>query len=220
MATAFTTLLLIFLPYFFPSTSTLGEQALLADNPIYMWRVWTALIHPLLVLVAIWGVAVKRMPYAPGRASVGLLFVSLWSFTEAIQQGLTLVSLNWIWRPAYLGATSAFERDQLASAMTTFHGISEGLFFLLVLAFTVGNLLLASAVWDRGPLDKIVSVGFVIAGALGPQSLLTRFGAGVVPPQAMAIAYPLFQPTARFLTGLWLWPKAETDSTYPQRTAA
>jgi hypothetical protein len=165
------------------------------------------LIHPLLVLVAIWGVAVKRMPYAPGRSSVGLLFVALWSFTEAIQQGLTLVALNWIWRPAYLAATGDAERHQLETAMTMFHGISEGLFFLLVVAFSVGNLLLASAVWDRGLLDKIVSIGFAIAAALGPLTLLTRFGGGVVPRQAMAIAYPLFQPLARFLTGVWLWPK-------------
>jgi hypothetical protein len=133
--------------------------------------------------------------------------VALWSFNEVIQQGLTLVALNWIWRPAYLVATDGVERHRLETAMTTFHGISEGLFFVLVVAFIVGNLLLASAVWDRGLLDKMVSIGFFIAAALGPLTLMTRFGGRVVPPQAMAVAYPLFQPLARFLTGVWLWPK-------------
>ena len=37
---------------------------------------------------------------------------------------------------------------------------------------------------------------------------LTSFGSGVLPDAVMAVLYPLIQPPARFLTGVWLWGEA------------
>ena len=49
-ASAVTTLGLIFLPYAFAPIADVDSARRLLD-PIYMTRVWVALVHPLLVLV-------------------------------------------------------------------------------------------------------------------------------------------------------------------------
>jgi hypothetical protein len=39
-------------------------------------------------------------------------------------------------------------------------------------------------------------------------SALTSFGPAVFPDALMAVLYPLIQPPARLLTGVWLWRQA------------
>ena len=204
IASAFTTLALIFLPRFVPIAPDLDSQARLAHDPVYITRVWVSLVHPLIVLVGALGVLYARFRERPGSASTGFLFFSLWAFTEAIQASLTIVALNWTWRPKYLAAHDKAVRDALQVQITGFDAVWDGLFFVLVIAFIIANLLFAVAVRGGPVLQRYVSVGFVLGAGLGIISLATSFGGGILPAQVMDVLYPALQPAARFLTGLWL----------------
>jgi hypothetical protein len=206
-ASAVTTLGLIFLPYGFAPLAD-GETARQLFDPLYMTRVWVALVHPLLVLVAVMGVFAVRAAAAPGSAFCGLIYFLLWAGTEAVQQSLTLVTLNWTWRAEYLQLSDPAAGERLRWSLAAFEGVSDGLFFFILVAFVVADLAFAIAVWGGDSLQRTVAVGFALAAALGVISALTSFGPGVFPDALMAVLYPLLQPAARLLTGVWLWRQA------------
>jgi hypothetical protein len=85
IASAVTTLLLIFLPRFYGPSGSLDERALLLHSPFYQLRAWTYLLHPFLVLAAALGVAVALRRRAITLVLPGLLGFLLWAFTEAGQ---------------------------------------------------------------------------------------------------------------------------------------
>jgi hypothetical protein len=203
-ASAVTTLGLIFLPYVFAPIPG-GDSARRLLDPIYMTRVWVALVHPLLVLVGAMGIFAVRLGSAPGAVGCGFVFFLLWAGTEAVQQSLTLVTLNWTWRTAYLQASDSAGRDVLRAYLGAFEGVSDGLFFFILVAFIVADVAYAMATWGGDSLQRTVAVGFGLAAGLGVVSALTSFGPGVFPDALMAVLYPLFQPAARLLTGVWLW---------------
>jgi hypothetical protein len=204
---ALTTLGLIFLPYFYLPLDGADPARRLLD-PIYMTRVGVALVHPLIVLVGVLGVVAARLAVAPGWAVAGGVFFLVWAAVEAVQQALTLVTLNWTWRAEYLHAADPIARERLGAWITAFDGISDGLFFVLLIAFVIANLFFALAVWDRPLVQRLVAIGFLVAAGLGVISALTSFGAGVLPDAVMAVLYPLLQPPARLLTGVWIWREA------------
>jgi hypothetical protein len=206
MVSGLTTLGLIFLPYFYAPLD--GDPARRLLDPVYMTRVWVALLHPLIVLVGALGVAAVRIGAAPGWAVGGFVFFLLWAGVEAVQQGLTLVTLNWTWRAEYLQAVDPAARDRLGAWIATFDGVSDGLFFVLLIAFVVADLFFAIAVWGGPPIQRLVATGFVLASGLGVISALTSFGPGGLPDAVMAVLYPLIQPPARALTGIWIWQQA------------
>ncbi len=205
MISSVTTLALIFLPRLVPETPDLASEAALLNEPAYMTRVWVALCHPLIVLVGALGVLLARFHKSPGASSCGFLFFLLWAGTEAIQQSLVLVALNWTWRAAY----SKSGDFALESHIHGFEALSDGLFFFLLIAFILANLCYGFAAWDRERLSRTISLFFVLAAGLGLISLLTSYGGGVLHEDVMAIAYPAIQPLGRFLTGIWLWRSAE-----------
>jgi hypothetical protein len=206
MVSALTTLGLIFLPYFYAPLD--GDPARRLFDPVYMTRVWVALLHPLIVLVGALGVVAVRSGGAPGWAVGGFVFFLLWAGIEAVQQGLTLVTLNWSWRAESLQAVDAAARDRLGAWIGAFDGVSDGLFFVLLIAFVIANFFFAIAVWGGSLVQRLVAAGFGVAAGLGVISALTSFGGGVLPDAAMAVLYPLLQPPARLLTGVWIWSEA------------
>jgi hypothetical protein len=203
-----TTLGLIFLPKFFPETPDFDARARLVLDSFYVARRWVALAHPLIVLVGALGVAAVRFREAAGAALTGFIFFFLWAGTEAIQQALTLVAVDWTWRPQYLAAASDAQRAMVKEHLAAFEPLSDGLFFLLLIAFTCANICYAIAVWGGRPLQRIVAAGFGVSAGLGIISLLTSFGADVMPASVMAVSYPLLGPAARLLTGIWLFNAA------------
>jgi uncharacterized membrane protein len=205
-----TTLGLIFLPKFFPDAQDFDARARLILDPVYVARRWVALVHPLIVLVGALGVATVRFKEAAGSALAGFVFFLLWAGTEAVQQALTLVAVDWTWRPEYLAATSEAQRAALKGYIVGFEPLSDGLFFVLNIAFVCANICYVIAVWGRQSFQRVIAIAFGVGGFLGIVSLLTSFGGEVLPPAVMAVLYPLLQPAARFLTGIWLFNTART----------
>jgi hypothetical protein len=204
VVSALTTLGLIFLPRFFAEAPDAAARARLILDPAYTMRRYVALFHPLIVLTGALGVLAVRFEAAAGAAVPGFVFYVMWAMTEGIQQALTLVALDWTWRPQYLAAATMAERALLQQHMDEFDALSSGLFFFLLIAFIIANALYALAVWGGSSLQRIVSVAFGVSTALGIISLMTSYGGAIVSPVLMAVAYPALGPAGRLLTGIWL----------------
>ena len=86
--------------------------------------------------------------------------------------------------------------------------MSDGLFFILVIAFICANICCTIAVWGRPPLQRVVAIAFGVSATLGVISLLTSFGGDVLPTAVMGVLYPTLGPAGRLLTGVWLLKSA------------
>ena len=104
---ALTTLGLIFLPDVFAPIERMER----VRAPVYVLYAWVYLVHPFLVLTAALAIAMRIRATASAAAVIGLLGFTLWGFTEAGQQTLTLFAFNG-WRLAYLTADAA-TREQI-----------------------------------------------------------------------------------------------------------
>jgi hypothetical protein len=211
LASALTTVGLIFLPRFYSPVESFDARMALLSNPAYVLRSWVYLVHPFLVVTAAVAVAATCRRQAAGAATLGVLGFCLWGATEAGQQALTLVALDSTWRQAW--PTADETARQLIRAQVAFYdALWNSMFFLLLLGFFAGNVLLALAVRRHGGLARWVSVAFWIGAGLTAIELVPELGGPSLDSPFVDALYPLTQPAARAFIGVWLWRQATRDA--------
>lgn len=203
IASAVTTLLLIFLPRFYGPAGSLDERVLFLNNPFYQLRAWSYLVHPFLVLAAALGVALALWRRAAALVLPGFLGFLLWAFTEAGQQTLTLTLFH-RWARAWPQADVS-AREILRTQVATYDALWDAMFLLLLIAFLLGNFLYGMAcLRDRG-LTRVLGFFYFGAVFLTLTGIVSELGGPTLPPLVSTWLYPLLQPAARTLTGIWLW---------------
>ncbi|HEX2452006.1 MAG TPA: hypothetical protein VHJ69_12725 [Gemmatimonadales bacterium] len=199
-----TTLLLIFLPRWIPSATDLAARMDAHGHPAYLVRSWVYFCHPFLVLVAALGVAVRAGVRSPGFAVFGFVCFMLWAFLEAAQQGLTLVAFDRLWRPAFLAADAA-GREAIAARVAVYDALWDSLFFVLVIGIALGSLLYGWILVGTSGLGRVVGVLYLVIAAWSVYGMAVDWGAPPLPSVLDDWLYPVVQPVARALIGVWLW---------------
>ena len=201
---AVTTLGLIFLPEFFASQpdGIAGRMQRVTD-PAYQLRAWVYLVHPFLAFTAALGVALALRYRSPALALAGLLGFFLWALTEAGQQSLTLFAFD-DWRRAWLAGDPAVQATiEVRTAL--YDGLWEAAYSLLLFGIILGSGFFAAILLRmRDTLSRVVGGLYALAAL---QSILLQSGelGGPVLPESLAFwVYPVTQPLARLLIGLWL----------------
>ncbi|MEP7247420.1 MAG: hypothetical protein ABI885_27565 [Gammaproteobacteria bacterium] len=143
-----------------------------------------------------------------------MIAMLVWAATEAAQQAFTLQAFDH-WRIAYLAGDAAV-RSTLALRVALYDGIWDALYFLLLLAFAIGNGLYSIALWRGRALEKAVSVGYAGAALLTASLIVVEMGGPGMPSAIEPWVYPAIQPLARTLIGVWLWRNAGNDPLPPQ----
>jgi hypothetical protein len=206
---AVTTLLLIFPPKFYGPLTSLELRIEVVEHPLYQLRAWAYLLHPFMVMAAALGVAAALHRTAAGTVLPGLLCFLLWGFTEAAQQALTLTAFH-RWAAAYRTADIA-AREILRAQIAVYDALWDSMFLLLLIGFLVGNVLYGMATLHGRGLTRIIS-GFYFAAAFLTLTIVSGELRGPTLPDIIsAWLYPLLQPAARFLIGVWLWRISEAD---------
>jgi hypothetical protein len=206
---AATTLLLIFLPKFYGPVSSLELRVELVEHPLYQLRAWAYLVHPFMVMTAALGVAVALRRTAAGTVLPGLLGFLLWGFTEAGQQTLTLTAFHH-WAAAYRTADMA-ARETLRTQIAVYDALWDSMFLLLLFGFLVANILYGLATWHGRGLTRTISWLYFAAAFLTLTILSGELRGPTLPDIISAWMYPLLQPAARFLIGVWLWQVGDAD---------
>jgi len=202
-ASVATTLILIFGPTLYPSPETLEDRIALLSNPGFQLRMWAYYVHPFVTFIAALGVYVIAKRYDAGFALLGVVFIGLWAFAEALQQALSIVALNWTWRGTYLAADAATQ-TLYRSHMSMFDALWDGLFFLLLSGFMLGSLFMGLALLRGRGFDLLIAGLFLVVAALSVLNFMAGYNG---PPWAGAIAnaaYPWIQPATRALIGVWI----------------
>ncbi len=210
MISAVTTLLLIFLPKFYGPTPSLEARIEVVQHPLYQLRAWAYLLHPFMVMTAALGVAVALRRTKAGIVVPGLLGFLFWGFTEAAQQALTLTVFH-RWAGAWRTADTA-AREALRSQIATYDALWDAMFLLLLLGFLVGNVLYGIATVRGTALTRTLSWLYFAAAFLTLTIISGELRGPTLPPLVEAWLYPLMQPAARFLIGMWLWRIEDPES--------
>jgi hypothetical protein len=216
IASAVTTLGLIFLPGMFPPAEDFAGRMARVNDPVYRLYAWVYFVHPFLVVTAALGVAMRLRREAASLVIPGLLAFLLWGATEAGQQALTLFAFN-PWRLAWLaGDPAALATMELRAAF--YDGVWNAMYFLLIVGFFIANTLYAAAMWRRPGLSRVVGALYAAAAALTLEIIYVEVGGTSFVPDAVGFwLYPLVQPLARTLIGVWLWLHSDEEFA-PART--
>ena len=203
-ASAITTLGLIFLPEMFAPAEDFAARMARVNDPVYGVYAWVYLAHPFLVVAAALGVAMRLRREAAELVIPGLLAFLLWGATEAGQQALTVMAFN-PWRLAWLAGDPVVRATmELRTAM--YDGVWNAMYFLLLIGFFIANSLYAVALWRGRGLSRVVGAFYAAAAVLTMQIIIVEAGGGQLLPDAIDFwLYPLIQPLARTLIGVWLW---------------
>ena len=208
VASAVTTLGLIFLPGMMAPTDDFAARMARVNDPVYRLYAWVYFTHPFLVVTAALAVAMRLRREAASLVVPGLLAFLLWGSTEAAQQALSLFAFN-PWRIAWL-AGDADVRATMEARTATYDGLWNAMYFLLIVGFFIANALYAVAMWRRGGLSRVVGAFYAAAAALTLQIIVVEVGGAQLLPDALDFwLYPLVQPLARTLIGVWLWRHAD-----------
>lgn len=208
IGSALTTLGLIFLPGTFPPADDLAARMARVNVPGYRVYAWVYFTHPFLVVTAALAVAMRLRRDAPSLVIPGLLAFLLWGATEAGQQALTLFAFN-PWRVAWLAGDPAV-RATMETRTAMYDGLWNAMYFLLIVGFFVGNSLYAAALLRRTGLSRVVGAFYAAAALLTLQIIVVEVGGAQLLPDAIDFwLYPLIQPLARTLIGVWLWRHAD-----------
>jgi hypothetical protein len=210
IASAITTLLLIFLPDFYTQQHGFEGRMLRVLDPAYAVRSWVYLVHPLLTFAAALAVAVHASGPRPGSALVGAVGFALWAATETAQQTLTLFAFD-RWRRSWLMGDAEI-LAHMPALTRMYDGLWDAMYVLLLIGFVIGNLALGTALVREHAFTRVVGLFMVAASLLGLSNLLPELGGWGLPPVVAQSAYPLIQPLGRALVGVWLWQQAAAIS--------
>ncbi len=205
IASAVTTLGLIFLPGMMPPADEFAARMARVADPVYRLYSWVYFAHPFLVVAAALGVSMRLRREAASLVIPGLLAFLLWGATEAAQQAMTLFAFN-PWRLAWL-ANDPVVRDSMELRTAVYDGLWNAMYFLLIVGFFIANSLYGAAMWrhERG-LSRVVGALYFAAAILTLQIIVVEVGGAQLLPNALDFwVYPLIQPLARTLIGVWLW---------------
>jgi hypothetical protein len=206
MISAVTTLGLIFLPRLFaPIDGFDGRMARVHDG-WYQLRAWIYLVHPFLTGTAGLAVCLRIRATSSIAAVVGIAGFSIWGFTEAAQQCLTLFAFD-AWRAAYVAGDPAIHA-QMPTLTALYDELWDAMYVLLLIGFVIGNTSLGLAFVRRRGLMRAVGALYLCAVVLTFFYLLPELGVPASLGPLEAWVYPATQPPARVLIGVWLWRNA------------
>jgi len=208
-ASALTTLLLVYLPELYQAAPGFEGRMALVRDPAYVVRSWDYLIHPFLTLMAGAAVAMRMRRVASASALIGLLGFTLWAFTEAGQQTLTLFAFD-KWRVAYAAADEQV-RTQIRTQVAIYDGLWDAMYFLLLCGFAISHLALGQAMVRYQGLTRTVGVLLLLAFVLTLSYMLNELGVPFIPGSIADRTELFLQPVGRTLIGVWLWTLARED---------
>jgi hypothetical protein len=201
---AVTTLLLIFLPSFYGAGEGFEGRMMRVKDPAYEMRAWVAFVHPFLATYAAIALAVRLRDKAAGLALMGGLSYLVWGTVEVTQQAFTLVAFN-SWRIAWIAGDTQV-RQQMAVRVALYDGIWDALYVVILAAIIIGSACFARLCWQGDLLSRTISVFFVLVVPLSCYFFFTSIGGREFLPASLVFwFYPLTQPLARSLIGVFLW---------------
>jgi len=203
--TALTTIAVHWLPDLWTDATTFESRVQLRHNAIYMGRFWIVLVHCVLVVISMAAIPMLLSGTSRLIAMFGFGSYILFAFVEMLRTSLSIFAVNRAWRAGYETSADEMQRRAFRSALDSFAGVNDALFFLFLTAFTIGLFCYGFALLSKNGIDQGVGFLFLLWGLLNLPGLIGT----IVGNEALGAPFDwvgrYFQPVARFLIGIWFW---------------
>ena len=205
LLTTLTTLAVHWLPELWKDATTFEAQLQLRHNAIYMGRSWVVLAHCVFVVVSMAAIPLLLTGTARLVALFGFGSYVMFAFVEMLRTSMSMFAINRTWRSGYEATSDERRRAAFRNAIELFSGVNDALFFLFILAFTIGLFCYGFALLPSKGIDQRVGLLFLLWGLLSLPPLIGT----IVGNEALAAPFGwvglYFLPLARLLIGIWLW---------------
>ena len=205
LLTALTTLAVHWLPELWKDAATFEAQLQLRHNAIYMGRSWVVLVHCVFVVVSMAAIPLLLTGTARLVAMFGFGSYVMFAFVEMLRTSISIFAINRTWRSGYETTSDELRRVTFRNAIDLFSGVNDALFFLFILAFTMGLFCYGFALLPTNGIDQRIGLLFLLWGLLSLPPLIGT----IVGNEALAAPFGwvglYFLPLARLLIGIWLW---------------
>ena len=197
--------ILMLLQFGYAYPENLEEMIALQDNAVYTTIQWLYFATVFLSLVALWGVAAKKLKTAAGLAATGFIFILVDILNELNVVSTEIFSFNYTWAAKYAAETDGAIKSSLMSHMSYFYDTYGAVMFVGLIGFLVGTFLFGLATARGTGIEKIVSLFFFltfIAVILWAVSMYWAVG------WLMGIMYwilPIVMALLFFAIGSWPW---------------
>lgn len=183
------------------------QRILLFRDQIYLLQRWWIIVHCLLVIVSMCGVALWLIRKSPGFAPLGFLFFAVFGIAEIFRQMIVLFYFNGL-REQYHLATDAATKEVFRNTLSTAGLMASPLFGLFMLSFGLGNLFYGIGLarekgWSRWLSVLLIAWALFVFLSLGNEFWRSESLGSIV--EAYSFTY---QPLMRLLIAIWLWQKA------------
>jgi hypothetical protein len=181
-------------------------QVALHQNNLYIARLWVVLLHILLVVASLWGLAAAKLHIRGGLMGLGFLGYLLFAVAELARTSFVLFALNRGWRAQYAGGDASLQ-DSLRPLLLGYPSINNAFFFLMVVGFLFGNLFYGIAFLSsiERPLDRVLGIALLIWAGISLITLLRDYAQFTWVPELPEWVSWTYQPAVRVLIAVWLW---------------
>ena len=187
--------------------SDFEQRILMYKDPVYLLNRWWVIVHCLLVVVAMWGIALVQFRKAAGLTGLGFLFFSVFAIAEISRQMLVLFYLNGL-RIQYAAAENPALKESLRMSIDQFGLTGNSLFGLFVLAFGLGNLCYGLGLFFEKGFGKILSWLLILWSVGNFAALGNEFWQHAGVSTFISNYNFIFQPVVRGIAAWWLWKQA------------
>ena len=195
--------------YFPDPPADFEQRVLLYKDSTYLLNRWWVIIHCLLVIISMWGVAVVQMKKSPGFTGLGFLFIAVFGIAEITRQLFVLFYVNEL-RGQYASAIDPVTKEVLKNNLINAVFITAPLFSLFILSFGLGNLFYGLSLYPGKGFTRILSI-LLIIWAVGT---FLAFGNSMWRVDGINKFIEhynyTYQPLVRGLLAVWLWRVAKS----------
>lgn len=187
------------------------ERLLLARDTLYIQHKWMIIVHCLMVIISMCGVATLLWHLNKGLAALGMLFFSVFGIAEITRMFSVLAYLNPM-REKYLAATNDTVRQILQLQIESFSQGTLILFLVFILGFALGNLFYGLALIRERAEDKWMGIVFLLLALTTSLSFANSFWEIQSIGRIVEESGKFFTPVVRLIIGIWLWRKATAST--------
>ncbi|MEZ4967365.1 MAG: hypothetical protein R2791_19145, partial [Saprospiraceae bacterium] len=178
-------------------------RLLLYRDPLYLALRWTVVVHCLLVLVSMYGIAVLKYRENSGLIALGALFFSVFGITEIARMLTVLGYLNPL-RAQYLQTTDPALQQMIRYDLDHIGMVLTPMFLLFILAFALGNLCYGLClIGDKGT-SRWLGAGFLAWSAFTLLAFFNAFWELSWVDHIVEVNNRFYQPVFRLVIGIWL----------------
>ena len=164
------------------------------------------LLGILLLLLAYYGIAFRRLACKPATSLLALMFSILFVSTELCYRTVDLFVVSMRWAPQYFVTSSLATRGVISGRIQVWDEVVAGWYFLLLFAHLLASLFFFAATWDRtNRWNQAVAFAFSLNSVRIVGRLLEGYaGQKWLEPFNTHLYYPLHLIIFG-MVALWLW---------------